>query len=110
MAQQTTDPGKAAKLESIVADKMPGWKIVPLSEYAESATAAAKEAGMKVDKGPSIARLRRKFGMADAADNAEPFAGPDPSVETVQIQPPEGGTAKTADVNVETGEVKIVQG
>lgn len=66
---------------------------------------------MKTDPGLSIARLRRKFGVADSqvSGNAD-FADVDQAIETVQVESKKGGAPKTADYDRKTGSVKIVQG
>ena len=93
---------------AILAAEMPGWKLA--SDVGTMAPSV--EDGMKSERGPSLAQLRRKFlgdDAADAPDDAGDMLGElDTSVETVRIQPRKGGPAKTADIK--NGKVSIVQG
>lgn len=98
--------GAKESAAKVIAREMPEWKIVP--EDAEPDSAVDEEA-MKTDRGPSIARLRQKFGVADAQPAGESDLAPvDDSVKTVRIEPKKGGPAKTADIK--GGKVTIVQG
>jgi hypothetical protein len=99
-------------LQALISDKMPGWRLAkPVAS--PGFTSDERTADMKVDLGPSIEKLRRKFLNPNNAqdrgpDNADEFAPADEARETVQIEPEDGGPAKTADIR--GGQIKIVQG
>jgi hypothetical protein len=97
-------------LQALISEKMPGWRLAKLV-----ASPASDEitADMKVDLGPSLEKLRHKFlnpnNTQDAGPgNADEFAAADDERVTVQIEPDDGGPAKTADIR--GGQIKIVQG
>lgn len=98
-------------IQALISEKMPGWR---LAKPAASPVFTADElTAMKVDFGPSIEQLRRKFlGPDNAQDgvfgSADEFAPADITRQTIQIEPEDGGPAKTADIR--GGEIKIVQG
>ena len=99
-------------LQALISDKMPGWRLVKRIA-SPGFTSDERTADMKVDLGPSIEKLRRKFlGPDNAQDagsgNADEFAPADDARETVQIEPEDGGPAKTADIRGD--QIKIVQG
>jgi hypothetical protein len=103
------DPAAAMEsASSVVEREMPGWKIVappPSPPFEE----AAMKTDTKNDLGFSLAKLRQKFGLTDAATKDEPdFAPVDDTVETVHVQPKTGGPTKTADIK--NGKITIVQG
>lgn len=105
------DAAGKTSLAAIVAEQMPGWKLVP--EMKLRSPDLTMEGDVKIDTGPSIAQLRRKFlGGGDAdegvADESTLLANVNRRVKTVQIAPKTGGPAKTADIR--GGKVTIVQG
>ena len=104
MAPKRRPPGATESAAEVVARQMPDWQLVPEVE----SDVVLDEAAMKVDQGPSIAKLRRKFGVSDSGTGEPDLAPVDPSVETVRIAPKSGGPAKTADIK--NGKIKIVQG
>ena len=101
----STTGGLAKRVTAAVAKALPGWKIV------DSPTALAgkmEDEYVRIDKGPSIVDLKRKFLHDDVQDGADPFVADDGRV-SVRIRPEKGGDAKTADVGRD-GKVTIVQG
>jgi hypothetical protein len=99
-------------LQALISDKMPGWRLTKLVASPEF-TSDERTADMKVDMGPSLEKLHRKFLSPNNAQdagfgNADVFAAVDDARVTVQIEPDHGGPAKTADIR--GGEIKIVQG
>lgn len=105
------DAAGKTSLAAIVAEQMPGWKLAP--EMKLRSPDLAMEGDVKIDTGPSIAQLRRKFlGGGDAdegvADESTILADVNRRVKTVQIEPKSGGPAKTADIR--GGKITIVQG
>ncbi len=99
-----TDKFSAA---DVVERALPEWRLAtPDVEPDFTADANA----MKIDQGLSIARLRQKFGVLDSGPGEPDFAPVDASIETVRIEPKSGGPAKTADIDIKTGKVTIVQG
>jgi hypothetical protein len=109
MARRPELDGKA--IAKAIAKSLPGWK---LATKAEDAHAAADPTSVKErDHGPTLRQLRAKFlGNDAAADNAadspEDYGTVDEARTSVNVEPDEGGAAKTADI--ENGEAKIVQG
>ena len=90
---------------AVIAREMPKWRLAARDEETDL---ALDENAMKIDQGPSIAKLRRKFGVTDSGPGEPDFAPVDDTVETVRIEPKSGGAAKTADIK--NGKVTIVQG
>ena len=90
----------------VIAKALPGWKI----DEKFSQKADVEDSDMKIDEGPSIADLKRKFLRSDdAQDSAEDAFDADDGRVSVRIRPEVGGDAKTADVGPD-GNVTIVQG
>ena len=104
-ARRSARKGSAAE---VVERNMPGWRLAEPEEEVAGPLDEDAENAMKTDEGPSIAKLRRKFGMADNKDEGPAFAPVDDSVETVRVAPKSGGPAKTADIK--GGKIKVVQG
>ena len=104
--KSTAGKPATSQTRKLISTELPGWKIVADQEIAP----APMEEDMQSDQGPSIADLRRKFLTEDDADApaGEAFADVDQSVETVRVQPRNGGPVKTADIK--NGKVAIVQG
>lgn len=90
---------------AVIAREMPEWQIATQDTEADL---SLDENTMKIDQGPSIAKLRRKFGVTDSGPGEPDFAPVDDTVETVRIEPKSGGAPKTADIK--NGKVTIVQG
>ncbi len=102
--KRPTSPARESA-DKVIARKLPQWQVVSAEDEADDQPSGDT---MKTDEGPSIATLRRKFGVADDHSSDPDFDVVDESVETVRIAPKSGGPAKTADIK--NGEVKIVQG
>jgi hypothetical protein len=112
-ARKKSIGGAAAKSSSeVVAEQMPGWKLAPTMRL--RSPSYMTEGDMKIETGPSIAQLRRKFlsdGASDGAltaDDSSILANVNRRVKTVQVEPKSGGPAKTADIR--GGKITIVQG
>jgi hypothetical protein len=99
-----TTASSEKKLGALVAKALPGWKIVDTSANA----GGVEDAFVRIERGPSIADLRRKFLHEDGAEDADIFDSEDGRM-SVRIRPEQGGDAKTADVGPD-GKVTIVQG
>ncbi len=93
---------------------MPGWRLASAGPVV-TITSFVQDQGfeMKIDSGPSLDELRRKFlgtgspsPQADFIDAGHNARGQD--VTAVRIEPIGGGGAKTADIV--GGRVTIVQG
>ena len=109
-----------AAIAAAVARDLPGFRVVKKTGFVAEASAVDAEKPCD-DRGPTLQQLRRKFlgeaaDAADAADSAgaadggaaDDYGAMDAKRVSVQVEPDEGGPAKTADV--ENGRVKIVQG
>ena len=94
-------------LAAVVSKAMPGWRIV---ETPAQKAGKVEDGFVKIDQGPSIADLKRKFLRGDDAqdDAGNPFEADDGRIP-VRIRPDTGGDAKTADIGPD-GKVTIVQG
>jgi|GEM_PF-2860890 len=109
-AKRAGDGAAAKSSTEVIAEQMPGWKLAPQTKL--RSPGLFHEGDMKIETGPSIAQLRRKFlggeADSDAVDESSMFAAVNRRVQTVQIEPKSGGPAKTADIR--GGKITIVQG
>ena len=105
VAPKKPSPAARESAAGVIARQLPEWQLF---EPEVEPDAVVEDHSMKIDNGPSIASLRKKFGGADSDAGEPDFAPVDASVETVRIAPKQGGPAKTADIK--DGRIKIVQG
>lgn len=98
---------KTRTIAAILKEAMPGWE---LAQGTVALPSLSRVTDMKSEPGPSIEQLRRKFFPQDAGHNVPTFGDVDKNRRTVRIRPKDGGPAKTADIDVNTGQVSIVQG
>ena len=102
---KTAITARIRKATAALAKEFPGWKIV---ETPAQQAGSMEDEFVKIDQGPSIADLKRKFLPDDVQDDADPFDADDGRLP-VRIRPEQGGDAKTADIGPD-GKITIVQG
>ncbi len=97
---------RSRNLAAVVKRGLPGYMLVerPLEKADKM-----EDGFVRIDQGPSLADLKRKFFGDDQADSAGDAFDSDDGRISVRVRPEHGGDAKTADIGRD-GRITIVQG